>query len=315
MGIKNLSKSIKKVNPDFCKREVSLATLRDKTVVIDTSLYLHRFAYATPDNYLSLFKYQVEKFRKHGINPVYIFDGEPPEEKSETLEKRKQIKKNMNDKIDSLDEKMEELIEKKKNSDDQNEKQRLKEEIKKIDEEREKLEKRTFKITHSVIKELKKVLKKLDVMYIFPEMEAEKFAVYMVNNDYAYACLTEDGDVFAYGCKRILKNFSLKSEKITLVYLEEDVLDKFKYNLAEFQDFCILCGCDYIDNIPKIGCVNAYKLINQYRSIDEIINSKKVSPPADYDYKKVRQLFSLDLDVNSLDDNTQKKLNKLKSFE
>jgi flap endonuclease-1 len=102
---------------------------------------------------------------------------------------------------------------------------------------------------------------------------------------------------------------------MTLVYLDEDVLDKFNYNLTEFQDFCILCGCDYIDNIPKIGCVNAFKLINQYRSIDEIINSKKVVPPEGYDYKKVRELFSLDIPFDELDETTQKRLNKLKNLE
>ena len=38
----------------------------------------------------------------------------------------------------------------------------------------------------------------------------------------------------------------------------------------QFIDFCIMCGCDYNKNIPKVGPANSYTLIKEHKSIDNL---------------------------------------------
>jgi flap endonuclease-1 len=34
---------------------------------------------------------------------------------------------------------------------------------------------------------------------------------------------------------------------------------------------CILCGCDYVPKISGIGPVKAYKLIEEYRTMEKVL--------------------------------------------
>lgn len=42
--------------------------------------------------------------------------------------------------------------------------------------------------------------------------------------------------------------------------------------MFQFIDLCILCGCDYCESIRGIGPVRALQYVQQYKSIEEIIN-------------------------------------------
>ena len=50
----------------------------------------------------------------------------------------------------------------------------------------------------------------------------------------------------------------------------------------KFVDFCILCGCDYCPVVPKIGHITAYKLIQKYNSIEDIIQNTEYKFPEGY---------------------------------
>jgi flap endonuclease-1 len=54
---------------------------------------------------------------------------------------------------------------------------------------------------------------------------------------------------------------------VRLVY--SDILENLDMTECEFLDLCIMCGCDYNKNIPKIGVETSFKYIKQYKSIDE----------------------------------------------
>ena len=46
----------------------------------------------------------------------------------------------------------------------------------------------------------------------------------------------------------------------------------FLFNLVsspKFIELCVLCGCDYCENIPKIGIMKALKIIKEYDTIEE----------------------------------------------
>ena len=50
------------------------------------NIYLYKFVYS--GNYIKLFFNQIIKFLKFNITPIYIFDGKPPDDKKEILQKR-----------------------------------------------------------------------------------------------------------------------------------------------------------------------------------------------------------------------------------
>lgn len=55
-----------------------------------------------------------------------------------------------------------------------------------------------------------------------------------------------------------------------------------------------MLGCDYTDSIKGIGPKRAIDLITQHKSLEEILKSidtKKYTPPENWNYDGARQLF------------------------
>ena len=48
--------------------------------------------------------------------------------------------------------------------------------------------------------------------YIIASGEAEEFCCELVRKKKVYACMSNDTDLFAYGCKKIIRNVDLKNE-------------------------------------------------------------------------------------------------------
>ena len=84
----------------------------------------------------------------------------------------------------------------------------------------------------------------------------------------------------------------------------------------QFNDFCILSGCDYCPYIYNIGSITAYSLIKKYSSIENIISEKKINLPDNYDYETARHIFTNfdDYDISSEINRTQMDLDGLKEF-
>ena len=50
----------------------------------------------------------------------------------------------------------------------------------------------------------------------------------------------------------------------------DEVLSGLGLTMDEFVDLCILCGCDYCERIEGIGCIKAYQLIKEYKTIEKV---------------------------------------------
>jgi len=102
MGIKGLAKFIKEQVPDSISKR-SLSDLAGKIIAIDTNYYVYKYTIST-DDYLHKFLKQYEHLRSHGIKPVYVFDGKPPNEKMDLIEKRKRtnLRKNIDISLDKI---------------------------------------------------------------------------------------------------------------------------------------------------------------------------------------------------------------------
>ena len=90
MGIQGLTSLLKKISPNSIISK-SLFQYKHKTIAIDTSLFIHKFMY-NHGNVINGFFHQIFLLKINKIQPVYVFDGKPPNEKNNVLKKRKKAK-------------------------------------------------------------------------------------------------------------------------------------------------------------------------------------------------------------------------------
>ena len=247
MGIKYLNKYLQ----SNCKksiRQISLHELRDKKIVIDTSIYLYRFL--GENALLENFYLIISIFREYNIIPLFIFDGKPPKEKFELLKKRKIDKKNAEMKYNELECKIKDSVD---DMDPVEEKE--------IKDSMEILKKDFIRLHHTDIENVKSLFQAYGVSYIEAPGEADKLCAKMVCKNKAYACLSEDMDLFVYGCSRVLRYMSLL-KKTVVMYNMKDILNELNLSMEDFRSICIVSGTDYtIENSTSNNNTNGNNLI------------------------------------------------------
>ena len=104
MGIKGLTQLLKKKNA-YNVVEKHLSKYKGKKISIDTSILLYKYRYGSGNDQLSHIYGILGKcisFLSNGIVPIFVHDGEPPEEKSDVLSKRTDQRKKLKDKIETI---------------------------------------------------------------------------------------------------------------------------------------------------------------------------------------------------------------------
>lgn len=248
MGIRLLNKYIK----TNCKKGVNvikMENLRGKYIVIDTSIYLYRFLQEEVllENFyllLSLLKY-------YNITGIFVFDGKPPEEKYKLIQKRNSVKAEAREKYKELEIKINEI----------NNNVYEKEGKNVIENEMVELKKKFVKLERYHIDSIKKLITAFGESYIDAEGEADQLCAKLVIKKIAYACLSEDMDLFLYGCPRVLRYLSLLNESMVLYNLSE-ILKELEISLNDFRQICVLSGTDYNDN----NGLDLYKSVEFYKS-------------------------------------------------
>jgi flap endonuclease-1 len=227
MGVKMLNKYFK----EHCQngiKDIPLSNMRHKRIAIDVSIFLYQFK---GDDVLIQNMYtMLETFRENHIVPVYIFDGAPPEEKNDALSARDETKKIAKEKCDNLEEQLSRV-------DNEEEKNRLEKLLKNE-------KKKCIRITNADIRNVKELIKVMGGNYMEAIGEADELCAYLVAKNHVWACMSEDMDMFVYGCQRVLRNFSLESTTCTL-YTLRDILHDLNMTQYEFKSVCLLSGTDY----------------------------------------------------------------------
>ena len=151
MGIKNLNNLIAEFTNVDPKNQNHLANFKNKTFAIDANLFIYKFLYSNGNHINGLF-FMINKLSKFKITPIFIFDGNPPEEKKNTLENRKNLKKKINTQVINI---KADLL--------------LIEDVVKISEIKKKicnLEKKLVYVDKDVLQSSKKLLKLMNILYI-----------------------------------------------------------------------------------------------------------------------------------------------------
>ena len=260
MGIKNLTSLIKSKSPDAIETK-GLYTLKDKKIAIDASILIYKSlsnvrkdnAYLTNkegkvvSHIFGLF-HKVIQFLSFGIEPIFVFDGKPPEEKKEVLMERN--KKVTESKL---------LMDKTEDN-----------------EEKKKIEKSTIRIKKEHIDDLKQLFTLMGISYVHPNCEAETYAAHLCKKKIVYGVYSEDMDTLAFGSPYLIRNCidkSIKRKDAISVFSLEKLLQGFEMNYEQFVELCILSGCDYCGTIPRIGNVRAFSGMQKFSNATDFINS------------------------------------------
>lgn len=274
MGIKNLNTFITKYANEGIK-DINISSLNGYKIAIDTSIFLYKFMYS--NKFIDSFIQQIYHFQTFNIIPIYIFDGQPPKEKQNILEARKENKLKTEEKITELELKL-------NNINDVEEKKKIKKNLLF-------LKKRCINITREDIMNLKNVFDILGINYIQANCEADLICCELFKTGNVNACLSNDMDFLASGAGVLLRNYNLSNN--LQKYDLNIILEKLNFTYDIFVDFCILCGCDYTCKIPRMGSERAYEAIKKFNTIENVITNigSKYNVPHNFNYIKARELL------------------------
>lgn len=284
MGIKDLKKLIKP-----CVNNCTLEQYRGKRVAIDVSLYMYKFAYYS-NTPLNGFRNMLKKLQgTFGITPVFVFDGKPQVDKDELIAKRKEIKDKSIEKCAALQKQIDEL-----NDDDDGGTILI------LQQQLNKIRNSMIDIKSEYFTELQSYLTSQAVQWCVADREADQLCAKLSSDGSIDAVITEDMDALTFGCKLVITGYSNTSDDVK-EYCLSQVLDHLKLDQRTFVDLCILCGCDYVPRLYRIGIMTALKHIRKHRCIETVldhINQKTHKVPDNY-LQRVNQAREIFLEYYS----------------
>lgn len=242
MGIKGLNKFLRNACAEHI-RQVPLWELNGKTIAIDTSIYLYKFN-GDGSELIDGFYHMISVFKYNKIVPLFVFDGKPPAEKNKLIEQRRLEKIEAETKYNGLIEKN----------------------VSCKPRELTKLRKQFIRLSRHDVLNVKKLISLMGVSYYECEGESDAVCVKLVETNRAYACMSEDMDMFVYGCTKVLRYLSLLNSTV-VVYDFKSILHTLNITFHDFKAMCIVSGTDYNTQAENnISLKEAYVLYLKYKS-------------------------------------------------
>jgi 5'-3' exonuclease len=91
--------------------------------------------------------------------------------------------------------------------------------------------------------------------------EADILCAYLVNIGIAWACLSDDMDLFLYGCPRVLRNLSLLNHSVVL-YDSVIILKELGITYMDLLEIAVISGTDY--NTGSLSLRKTFELHNEF---------------------------------------------------
>lgn len=219
--------------------------------------------------------YRTTNLLQREIKPVFVFDGEPSELKTETLAKRREIRTEAQEKH--------------------------KEALKKGElEEARKYGARALKLTEDMVEEAKELIGFMGLPSIQAPSEGEAQIAFMVEKNDVFGCVSQDFDALLFGAKKVFRNVGITGKRKVPgknIYIDiepemielEKVLKALGIDRRKLVWIGILIGTDFNEKFPNIGPKTALKLVKEFDSFEEII--KKTGFKPEFDYREVEDIF------------------------
>jgi flap endonuclease-1 len=258
--------------------DISFEHLANRTIAVDAYNTLYQFltSIRQPDGtplmdskgrltgHLSGLFYRSLKWVQAGITPIFVFDGKPPLLKQRTLDERMQRKMQAQIKLQTA------LSE----GDEQSAR---------------KYAQQTTRLTPEMAESAKQLLQYLGIACVQAPCEGEAQASYLVQQNLAYACASQDFDSLLFGASRLVRNMSTtgrrkvprKNQYVTIepqmIELSQ-VLKSNNINHYQLIWIAMLSGTDFNCGVHGIGPKKALKLVVNATSFDQVISRLKQMP-------------------------------------
>lgn len=228
MGIQHLNRYLRDHVSNKAIHPLSLQELSGKRIAVDISIYMYKFS-SLVENFYSM----ISLFNFYQIEPVFVFDGKPPPEKAALLQRRREARK-------------EAWTILQKNQETMNEKTKRD------------LERQCKQIKKEDILLVKSLIEAMGYSYVDAPSEADALCSHMARRGDVWGCLSEDMDLFVYGCPHVLRYFSLLNH--SLIHYDTSIIFKeLKTTEEDFRAICVLSGCDFQEETwPLTECFQRF---------------------------------------------------------
>jgi flap endonuclease-1 len=282
MGVQNLGDLI-------LKKKVSMEELSGRTLTIDALNYLYAFlsVIRQPDgtpltdgknritSHLSGLFYRTINLFESNVSPIFVFDGEPPVLKKDTIKERHEVR----------------------------EEARMKwEEALSVGDivAAKKYAQFSSRLTDEMIHESEVLLDCLGVPWIRAPSEGEAQAAYMTKKGDAWSTGSQDYDSILFGSPRLVRNIVISGRrklpsKNVYVKIEPELVDSAEsmknigVTREQLVEIALILGTDFNPGIKGVGPKTALKLVRSYGSAEAALKEKGLPSNAPYD--EVREIF------------------------
>ena len=111
----------------------------------------------------------------------------------------------------------------------------------------------------------KQLLIAYGITYLEAINEADELCGYLMENNLVDGCISDDMDMFVYGCNKVYRYLSLLNSTVVQYDLRK-ILQSLNLTIDEFKQICILSGTDYNVHLDdQINIYGALKLFGKYK--------------------------------------------------
>lgn len=229
MGIKGLNRYLKKVCSQNSIKKITIHEMKNKTIVIDSSIFIYRFL--EKDKLMECMFRMATSFLQNDITPIYIFDSKPEEQKKNLVIKRTEKRKQAYMKYTELQKCMDNNT-------------HTEEEEKDIQKQLRKWKIQSTRVTMEHLRQTKEILQCMGIEYYEALYEADGLCANFIRSKKAWACMSDDMDMLAYGCDFIIREWNIYTQEGTL-YNTDSICNDIGIKNKDLCSTLVLMGNDY----------------------------------------------------------------------
>lgn len=230
----------------------------------------------------------------HGIQPIFVFEGQTPQDKRNTCAERKRSKDNARKKCNEIEDK--------------------------TSDEYFKNLKKCFYLTNFHYDEVRHLLDLAGIPYVIAPGEGDSQCA-AISKFYKFPVITDDTDILAYGGTKIWRDFSLAGKR-TLEVNKQSIFEKMFITANEilerngknpittfthenFIDYCIMLGTDYTPESQKakisgisssdlftIYVLNDFNVPQTCEYISQNCISAKISHNFVHNWTRIKEIYT-----------------------
>jgi exonuclease 1 len=122
-------------------------------------------------------------------------------------------------------------------------------------------------------------LKRVGVKYVVAPYEADAQLAYLERTGVINGIISEDSDLLVFGARCLLTKLDQFGECVMI--RRDDFTACREVSLVgwsdqDFRRMAILSGCDYLDNIGKMGLKTAYRLLRKHKTVERVLQAVRL---------------------------------------